>query len=544
MLRRLLRPAVGIAIVVVGITTAVLGGSASTAWAHAGLVSSTPFANSVLEAAPPEIVLEFDESIEVGLTSIALYDGATKPISLGAPAVGRDDSIVRASVPEIDDGTYAVIWRVTSADGHVVDGAFRFQVGVEASGNGQDLIDQVNNGVQADPAVRWWYGVARFFSVAGAILLIGGGWWLSQCSAELARRRAVRRLMMVAWPALLAGSAAAFGLFGAQAVAGTLGDAVSASVWADVATTNTGRMLLLLVAFACVLGVLLALRRHRREGWWSGAAAAAAVLTLFSFSASGHPNALDPAALWITLDLAHLAAIAAWIGGLFIVTLSGREFLAASDGARLAQRFSLASSIAVPVIIVTGVVQTLKLAGGLDDVTATDWGRLLLVKVTIVAAAAALAGVSRWLLHHDGAASIRRTLAAEAVFGLVAIGLAAGMVALPPTPPISARAFAEQLSANGLIAAVSLSPGRVGVNELHIVITPAGGSIVPVASAIARVELVDQGVPRSPVNLLRDGPNHYSGRVAFPRSGDWTFELVVQITDTESVLLTTTIPIP
>ena len=46
------------------------------------------------------------------------------------------------------------------------------------------------------------------------------------------------------------------------------------------------------------------------------------------------------------------------------------------------------------------------------------------------------------------------------------------------------------------------------------------------------------------VTLVREGNNHYSGQVTFPRSGDWTFEVIVQLTDTDTVLLATTVPIP
>ena len=40
------------------------------------------------------------------------------------------------------------------------------------------------------------------------------------------------------------------------------------------------------------------------------------------------------------------------------------------------------------------------------------------------------------------------------------------------------------------------------------------------------------------------GPNHYSGIITFPRSGEWTLEIIVQITDTQTVLLSTPVPIP
>jgi len=521
-----------------------VGGGSRAAFAHASLESSAPAANSVLEAGPDSIVLDFNEGVEAELASISLFDGDGSVLQVGTPKAGGDDTIVSVIAPQVGDGIYAVVWRVTSSDGHVVDGAFSFQVGTGGTGDGQQLIDQVRDGVRSQPAVRWWYGAARFLSLAGAIALLGAGWWLLQAPALMLARRGAKVLIAVAAVALGVGSAAAFGLFGAEAVAGTLADAASPSVWADVAGTQTGRMLLARVVFAVVLVGLLGLRARRAWGWWRLAAAAAGIFTLYTFPAAGHPNGQDPAALWITLDLAHLVAITIWLGGLLALAVSSSAALASPEGGRLVRRFSMASAIAVPVIVASGVAQALKLAGGIADLTETDWGRLLLTKVTVVVALLALAGVSRWLLRHDGTASIRRTVIAEAMLGVVVVGLAAGMVALPPRPQIEARPFAQQLSSQGLIAVISLSPGVVGSNEMHIVMTPPGGSITPVVNATARVSLASALIPASPVTLTREGPNHYSGLITFPRGGDWTFELIVQLTETQSILFTSTVPIP
>jgi copper transport protein len=218
--------------------------------------------------------------------------------------------------------------------------------------------------------------------------------------------------------------------------------------------------------------------------------------------------------------------------------------MAEPEAVRPIERFSLTATVCVPIVVATGVAQTLKLAGGLDDVTATDWGRMLLTKVMVVIALLAVAGVSRWLLRHDGAPSIRRTVIAEAVLGVLVVALAAGMVGQPPRPGVPSQPFDEVITANGVIASVTISPGQVGGNEVHILITPPGGSLTPVSSATARVSLPSANLPSAPVTLVAEGPNHFSGRITFPEPGEWTFELVVQVTDNDSALLKSTVPIP
>ena len=525
-------------------TTALVALPAGVASAHAALESSTPAANSVLEDAPTEVVLDFDEDIEVGLADVRVFDASGDVLQSGTPTAGADGTVLSVSLPQMGDGIYAVIWKVTSADGHAVEGAFSFQVGTAGGGDGQDLIDQVSGAGGVSTPLTWFYAIARFMALIGAIALLGGGLWALQGRPVLMSLPGVRRLLWVSWALLAAGAIGAFMGFSAQATTGRLGDVLAAGSWGDVASTQTGRMLAVRVALAVLLGLLLWQRRASGTGWWRGVAATASVLTLVTFSASGHPNSLSPRLLWVTIDELHLVAVAVWLGGLLVLWCAGRAWLAEPEAVRPVERFSFAASIAVPVIVVTGVAQTLKLAGGLSDVTATDWGRMLLTKVMLVIAMVAVAGVSRWLLHHDGAGSIRRTLAVEAVIGVAVIALAAGIVGQPPRLGTPSEVHTATVTANGVIADVTVTPGRVGGNDIHVVITPPGGSLTPVASATARVMLPAEEVPESPVELTADGPNHYSGRVTFPRSGEWSLEIVVNVTESSSVLLKDTVVIP
>lgn len=538
---RLFRPALVGAV----LTAAVLLGAPSTALAHASLESSIPASNSVLEEPPTAIVLDFDDAIEVGVASIELFDGSGEAVEIDNPRWGDDETELTADVPELADGLYAVIWRVTSADGHPIDGSFSFQIGTATAGvSGDELIDQVRGGSRSPASVRWAYGIGRFLSVLGAIAVIGAGGWLLTGASAAGQRVLARRFCKAAAGVFVFGTLLAFVMFGAQATGGGIGDAFDPGVWSEVAGIDTGRALLLRCVFAAALLVLAILWDRRARGWWRGAAAAASVLAIATFPLAGHPNSSSPRAWWFTVDFVHLAAIAVWIGGLFALLLAGRELVATAEGERVARRFSTAAAISVPLIVVTGVLQAWKLAGSFDDVAATDWGRVLLIKVTLVVILLAVAAVSRWLLLHDGSGSVWRTIVVEAVVGVAVLGLAAGMVGLPPAPVVASKPFAVQLTASGMIVEITLGPGSVGSNELHVIITPPGGSIVPVIAAAARIELPAEGVPSAPVQLVGEGPNHYSGFITFPRAGDWDLEVIIEVTAGETALVATTIPIP
>lgn len=523
-----------------------------TVSAHAGLENSIPAASSVLEESPTAITLDFDEPIEADLTSIQLFDGDAALIETGPPTAAAPD-VVTASVPTLDDGLYAVVWRITSIDGHVIDGAFSFQVGSGGAGSGgagsggSSLIDQVSGGAAAAPAVGRLADVSRFVGFIGIVLFLGAGLFALMAPPALTTAPATRVVVVGGWVMLVVASLASFGLLGATAVAGTVGDAFSPDVWGKVAGSSTGRMLLVRAALAAAAGGLLFTVRSQATAWWRSAAVVGAVGIVFTFPAAGHPASLSPKALWVLLDAMHLSSVVVWVGGLALFTLGGRAWLRDDEAAPVVHRFSAAAVWLVPVIVITGSLQTLELAGGIDGVRAltdTSWGRTLLVKLSIVSVLVALGAVSRWLLQTSGVASLRRTVAAEALIGVAVLGLTASLVSLSPEPVVASKVFNTTITEAGNLADITVTPGRVGANEVHIVVTPAGNSLTPVVGATARMTLPSRDIPDTPVTLVADGPNHFTGNVTLAFPGDWTFELVLETTPGATVLLSTTVPIP
>jgi len=510
--------------------------------AHATLEASIPAPSSVLESAPVNVVLDFDEPIEAGLSSIEVFDASAGSIDVGAPQrAPGDDSVVLASLPDLVDGVYAVVWRVASSDGHVVDGAFSFSVGT-GSGEVGDLLDRVTGDARASSAVTRSGDVARLVLYLGLVLLLGAGSWTLLTGGDVPGFR--RRLPVIGWAMAFVASAALYGLYGATAVAGSMSDVFSPEVWGRIDGSQTGRMILLRLALLVALGVLLVLRSSRAAGWWRYGALLAGLGSLITLPAAGHPTGASPRALYVALDMVHLTAIVGWMGGLALFALGGRAWLQDERATAAVRTFSRTATVLVPVIVVTGVLQAVELAGGVDAITETDWGRTLLVKLSVVSVLVAIGAVSRWLVQQVGTTAVRRTVIAEAVLGVVVLAATASLVTLPPEPPAASQVFTSTLSQAGLIVDITVTPGRVGTNEMHLVITPAGGSIQPVSSIEARMSLPAREVPASPVSLVADGPNHSTGTITLPFAGDWTLDMIIEVSPGNTTLLSTVVPIP
>ena len=115
------------------VAAVLVGVSASPAFAHATLEQTSPAAGQVLDQPPKKLTLGFNESVEVALGAIRVYNSKGDRLEIGeASHPGGQQSQVQVDVPKMEDDSYVVTWRVISADSHPVQGAYTFSVGRRA----------------------------------------------------------------------------------------------------------------------------------------------------------------------------------------------------------------------------------------------------------------------------------------------------------------------------------------------------------------------------------------------------------------------------
>jgi putative copper export protein len=104
----------------------------------------------------------------------------------------------------------------------------------------------------------------------------------------------------------------------------------------------------------------------------------------------------------ITADMLHLIAAGAWIGALpalaMVLIAAKSELPSVGIAARVAQRFSVFGTISVTLLVVTGTINGIYLVRSMSALFDTEYGRLLLAKLALVAAMLALAALNRWSL--------------------------------------------------------------------------------------------------------------------------------------------------
>ena len=99
------------------------------AGAHAELIVTEPEDGAVLTEVPEQVRLRFDEPVVAEFDPLEVRDQQGNRADEGNARVDPEDArVLVADLKALPVGTYAVEWRITSVDGHVIEGAFDFNV--------------------------------------------------------------------------------------------------------------------------------------------------------------------------------------------------------------------------------------------------------------------------------------------------------------------------------------------------------------------------------------------------------------------------------
>jgi putative copper resistance protein D len=247
--------------------------------------------------------------------------------------------------------------------------------------------------------------VSRFAHYGAVLALFGGALFPVYAGSGLpsteVRLGAWLRRMLAAAAILSLASGAAWFLLTAASMAGDLKSALDLGVLATVVrSTDFGP--LWLARLALILVVLLTLRAPRNRP--ARSVIAVSGLSVAALATTGHARMPGGwgGAFHALADATHLLAAGVWLGGLWplgvCLAWASRTPDTADDldAGRMLSRFSGIGYLAVGVLVVSGVVNSSYLVGSPGRLFGSDYGRLLLAKVALFIAMAALAAANRF----------------------------------------------------------------------------------------------------------------------------------------------------
>ncbi|MFB4423167.1 copper resistance CopC/CopD family protein [Streptomyces sp. QL37] len=401
-IRRPLAAAALLAMLISLLLGLVLAG-AGPASAHAALTGSDPQDGAVVATAPEEVTLTFSEQIAMDDDSIRVLDPSGERADEGAPRDLTGGGAVRYAVQlhsGLPDGTYTVAWQAVSADSHPVSGAFTFSVGAPS-----ETTVALPSGGAGGGLVGALYGIARYAAYAGFILLAGGSAFVLACWQRGAGARPLQRLVVRGWVTLTAATLAMLLLRSPYTGSGKLADAFDLDGLQSVLDTKPGAALvsrlLLLGASALFIAVLFGAYAKRedekeKQDLTFGLATGGAVIAIGiagTWALAEHASTGIQPGIAMPVDVLHLLAVAAWLGGLAALLVALYRTPDITSGA--VRRFSRVAFGSVIVLAATGLYQSWRQVGSWSALTGTRYGQLLLVKVALVAVLLGVAWISR-----------------------------------------------------------------------------------------------------------------------------------------------------
>jgi copper transport protein len=521
-------------------------GLPAAAWAHAALLQTTPVASRIVNTPPKAVLLRYSEAVEPRFAIVSVTNAAGDKETTGAPSrsPANADTLV-VPLKKLAEGWYLVYWRVISVDGHPVRGAFTFAVGPNAGPAPQFVIPSISETAATPRLVtaRW----LAFLSLMAAIGLFVLRIVVARpvvARVPGTRLRAVTIafgaasvVALLAIPVYVLLSTAEFALRSFWSF-GALFPLVRVSAfgrsWLDL------ELVFALFVGAAAIAIWLDQPERRQRSTaallaLAGALGAAAACLLVP-GLAGHAGQTAPRGLSLAFDWFHLVAGSVWVGGLIGLVVLAATLPAPRRVAALVvcvPRFSNVAFVSVLVLIGAGTGSAVQQMPTLASFWQTSYGKSLLVKIALLAAALLLAAVNllrnvprfkafgtRPELGAPAASLLRRLVGGEALLVSGAVLAAAVLSSLPPPSKALASLGGAKahvgpglvdkvVSENGYRLAIRVSPNRAAVPNSFQVAISRGGRPVRNADVTVDFAMLDMEMGQQAYHLSETAPGTY-----------------------------------
>jgi copper transport protein len=497
----------------------------TVASAHASLLAADPADGATTTAAPSTFALEFNEPVAPAVLRLLAPDGRAFPLKYRL----EETRVVMPAPSGLGSGTYALSWRVISADGHPVGGTTTFSIGAP-SRDGPPVDREV-----VDWPVRIGVWGARVLTYLGLFVGIGGIFfcrWTSHSEAGLRASRIAAIFGLAALPVSV-------GFQGLDILDRPVTSFSSLDVWREGLVSTFG-----LSVGIVLLGLVLALLASARLGAQRMLALGAFLCVGLSLAATGHASTADPQWLMRPAVFVHTSVVAFWAGALLpLAALLVRSPEAATTPLR---RFSASIPPLLGLLLMAGVALAAMQLSSSDRLLVTSYGRVLLAKLALVAVLLGLAAINRWGLTDlvtagVGEARHRLVRAIGVEIGLIVciLGVAALWRFTPPPRAlleVAAQPAHVHIHSGEGMADVTVVPGRVG--PVKVAIHVADAEMEPFIAKGVTVDFANKAKGIEPIEreakLGADGGWHIDDLVP-PVAGSWQVEIDILVSDFKEV---------
>ncbi len=535
--------------------------------AHARLEGTSPPEGATVKHEPPVVVFRFDEPVEGNFGAVRAYDSGGNRVDEG-DAFHPNDEGPRLGVhlkPGLPDGSYTATYRVVSADGHIVSGGFVFSIGKPGKAPKETVAELVGNS-GSGTVTEVAYGIARGLEYAAIALAVGALAFLLLVWGPATRSpvrdggdfdSAERRFGSRLWAMMLVGAGlgalaagAQIALEGAEA-AGIAGfSALRETIVRETLETRFGTVWGFAVIAWAVFALLVVLVGRRRRT--QPLLALPLAYLVIAPALGGHASTQSPVGLNFPVNVAHVGAMAIWLGGLATLLVAVPAATRALEPAGRARvlaavlsRFSQLALIAVAAILLTGLVQAYVYVRHLEDLTSTGYGRAVLVKFLLLLAVIAIGAYNRRRsvpalrrIASEGGSpgraglTLRRALRTEVALLLVVLGVTAALASYAPPVIAQSGPFSTTTTAGPTQLELTVDPARVGSNQIHLYFfdSVTGAQYTKGKELTVDASLPDKSIGPLSLAAQHAGPGHYIVAGALLNApGTWKLDVTLRV---------------
>lgn len=417
---------------------------AQRADAHNTFEESSPSDGEVLSAAPATWVVRFTKAVPLDSASAEIIASSGVRVPLGMPRHAGTDNVIEFDLPANLSGDVTARWRLVGVDGHVIRGRIDFTVVATAVDAGSSIPTEspaigdsaapskavVDDDQPVSEPVRTILRLLAYVAVLGLVGVVFSEWYLARGTIDTPLGK---RVMVGA--ALTSGIVAVAQLLilvddlrdGGTGFIPAIGDSLG---------ITAGGML----AFRSVVAVALVMFTMKRIRSL-GVIVALLVMYCIAVAYGGHSRSMAAPWIGIPIDVVHQVAAGIWVGGLVVLVVIVLPRADVESGLVAYDRFGYAAQRAVVVIVVTGVIQTVRLHGSLTTLLTTTHGLVLIGKVVVVGVMLRLGArnhqlLARWSGRGDTRSvptryALIRASVVESACAVVVVALTAILVASP-----------------------------------------------------------------------------------------------------------------
>ena len=523
-------------------------------YAHAVPEHAEPNANEILEEAPTEITITFNEPVVPSLSRIRLLTQAGEEIDVGALRVVDEENIILAvDLPELKEGAYLVSWQVLSTvDGHTTSGTYSFGVGetvLTAISDDVTIIAQFSP-IGATARSLSLLAVSLFIGLFSFRLFIWNPLFHNIKMVEAEKQLDVTLARTGLKAAQVALSLVIIGLimiFIDQSRTYNFLQLSNLQIWIS---TRFGTMWLLRLLIVVLMGFLchslwIDVRKNNPnmlQGRKWGIGLVIAIGLGWTISLISHSAALTEDTLFATvIDLGHILAAGLWVGGLFFLAIALRQSRNLPPEERtwlnlsLILNFSALAALSVGILIASGFYLAWQHVGNWTSLVGTAYGRVLLLKMSLMLPTLVIAAINLMVVKprlnavydlfdsdnqkNKTAApilrSFRHLVGIEAMITIVIV-LIAGVLTdfqrgedAPLLVDTVGKTVISQ-SVEDLEIDMTIEPALIGQNTFDVYITDEDGKPVTDAAQVSiRYTFLGQSIGAAMDEAISQGDGHY-----------------------------------